>query len=776
MQKTLLASIAFLFCSLASMANMPQDHEMILSPLQFQRQHLKAADNTSNMIYFKDMSSDIVKESLSQRGLKVYHSFEDMVDADGHYDKCKSSTITDGTNHTLTVNIKDINGEISSIDNGIAYSNSNKSEYYFMNRSSGMTSDKLQYSIPQGNYDIEVNISTLEMDLIILTATNIDVTEDCEITLDIADANVEIKWNPLLPDASSPTNDTYLLDPQTYNIIDIISGNVKLLCNTLDIYNKKHNFTSTLLFIPFRMSIGETISVTSLGNIRVTPNNDQIFYYKTAAIGERGGYGIALMADATQSETPTNDLSNYITLKPEFAETPWHPEPKILGAGNNEESSEFDRNKNSLFQLISVENGELAGLVGLTVYQEQGINISKSIHICQEKSEANEFEIMPVPSLMEDWDDNYNTTTLPITSVLDAPRVLTLNNTSEYNSKYNFFLTLPEDQYIYISQVTNPWLSFDVTKPHIWNYGCPVMVFSCVDLEERKAYNYNYIGRLGERRSIDLLSTSAKVTLDGTTPPNEILENIKQGLLPMEGKLDFVFIDTNVAIEEIPGKNITHICLNMACLDWQPPTLQIVRFIDNNGNFTDCFTKGEEGIIEFYGGDFSFQSNLDRTAFWYNEVAPKDVKLEYAPYGTESFLPLGVEKLTDKNFMPGFGTYYSGSLSGVNRKSDNGWFDVRITLTDASGNFQKQILSPAFKIDKNIGIDTTYSPEISIKVLNNVISVYGCENPTIELYSPCGILLEMTESSTIDICNFDRGIYIINVRDCGKQKNFKILI
>ncbi len=48
--------------------------------------------------------------------------------------------------------------------------------------------------------------------------------------------------------------------------------------------------------------------------------------------------------------------------------------------------------------------------------------------------------------------------------------------------------------------------------------------------------------------------------------------------------------------------------------------------------------------------------------------------------------------------MPGFGYFYRGSLKDVTGDGEKGWFDLKIKLTDLSGNWQEQVISPAFRI------------------------------------------------------------------------------
>ena len=66
-------------------------------------------------------------------------------------------------------------------------------------------------------------------------------------------------------------------------------------------------------------------------------------------------------------------------------------------------------------------------------------------------------------------------------------------------------------------------------------------------------------------------------------------------------------------------------------------------------------------------------------------------------------------------YMPCFGHFYRGSLGDVKGKGLQGWFDLKIRLEDAAGNWQEQVLSPAFRIDNlayssvaNVGKDNAH--------------------------------------------------------------------
>ena len=49
--------------------------------------------------------------------------------------------------------------------------------------------------------------------------------------------------------------------------------------------------------------------------------------------------------------------------------------------------------------------------------------------------------------------------------------------------------------------------------------------------------------------------------------------------------------------------------------------------------------------------------------------------------------------------MPEMGNFFHGSLEGVTGQAYEGWFDLKVKVTDAAGNLQEQVISPAFRID-----------------------------------------------------------------------------
>ena len=243
-------------------------------------------------------------------------------------------------------------------------------------------------------------------------------------------------------------------------------------------------------------------------------------------------------------------------------------------------------------------------------------------------------------------------------------------------------------------------------------------------------------GRYGESRVIDSETLSTTLSIGG----EKLYEGSWSGLVGFmfdsywnspDGLVEVVFADNNVSVDCIDGKNITEFSYGMTSDDVWAPTLQMLHFKDAEGYVNDRFVNASDGTIEFAGGDFIEHFN-DENYYWYTEEEA-EVKLEYAPYGTDAFMPLEVTEIPELYFMPGYGHFYRGSLGGVDRGSSNGWFDIRISLTDAAGNCQRQTLSPAFKVESLAGVDAVIDNAGSIKVEGrNIIVPEGSKIFTVQ--------------------------------------------
>ena len=73
-------------------------------------------------------------------------------------------------------------------------------------------------------------------------------------------------------------------------------------------------------------------------------------------------------------------------------------------------------------------------------------------------------------------------------------------------------------------------------------------------------------------------------------------------------------------------------------------------------------------------------------------------------------------------------------------------------------------------------MDAVASPEIGVTVANGMITVCGCENPAIEVYSTDGILLRRVNAASLDATTLGSGIYLVSVTDGAKRAVRKVRI
>ena len=169
-----------------------------------------------------------------------------------------------------------------------------------------------------------------------------------------------------------------------------------------------------------------------------------------------------------------------------------------------------------------------------------------------------------------------------------------------------------------------------------------------------------------------------------------------------------------------------------------PPILQHVMLHDNNGRSTNHFSKSSDGTISLAGGGFIMHewSTTTGSAPQYYidyEYSPAEMSVEYAPCGSEEFTPLEVQENPDKFFMPGSGAFWEGNLSGITRPSRNGWYDLRITLTDKDGNYQRQTITNALKVEELAGIETMPDDNLGEAEVTDVYNLQGIKitNPSV---------------------------------------------
>ncbi len=133
------------------------------------------------------------------------------------------------------------------------------------------------------------------------------------------------------------------------------------------------------------------------------------------------------------------------------------------------------------------------------------------------------------------------------------------------------------------------------------------------------------------------------------------------------------------------------------------PSVSSLSIIDRDGRVTDTLPD-PSGKLELTAGAFKYVKIDNGRNGYLDTYAPAKVTVEYALSGTDAFTALPAVYNAEYSGFIGYGNYYSCDMSNVRTKVDNSWYDLRIRVEDADGNFQTQVIAPAFYISSHAGV------------------------------------------------------------------------
>ncbi len=255
-------------------------------------------------------------------------------------------------------------------------------------------------------------------------------------------------------------------------------------------------------------------------------------------------------------------------------------------------------------------------------------------------------------------------------------------------------------------------------------------------------FNYDYIGRYGEKRPQDI--TDAEFTIKVNGEDFGTGQGFTRYVLDTQisGEVDATICNEAVIVDDMTGSNNAQLHYYAGVEDQNPPTVTMLHFKDTNGDVTDRFVEADKGMLEFCAGDFNFMLTPIMGYAVYTRQAPESVEVSYSPYGEDNWNELAVEEVSE-NYWPVMGWFYSGSLAGVTGEGLNGWFDLKIRLTDAAGNWQEQVLSPAFRID-----DHAYSSVATLRDNNaHEVARYNLAGQRVDTDATGIVIIRMSDGT-----------------------------
>ena len=322
----------------------------------------------------------------------------------------------------------------------------------------------------------------------------------------------------------------------------------------------------------------------------------------------------------------------------------------------------------------------------------------------------------------------------------------------------------------------NPYFSFDGFPGMVFgnSSACCVVGSQIIDWGEKPFQHLfvaNYYGNAGETRDADARLAEAEVIINGEVvmlraASDMLFEWEEQRSLEEHdnARVSYVFYDENIAVDGVKGSNVCTVTIDENNDDKEAPTLQRVMLRDRSGVPSVHFDSPADGVLSIAGGDFVANQYEKETAYGkYNYIyytyAPATLLVEYAPRGNDEFLPIEVTEDASRFFMPGYGAYWEGSLGAIDRVSPDGWFDLRVTITDDAGNSQMQVISPAFNIKDLASVDLAEAddPEVRVRVENGCIiapedaAVFDVAGRRVGNMPGCGIYIVVVDGRSVKV-------------------------
>lgn len=516
--------------------------------------------------------------------------------------------------------------------------------------------------------------------------------------------------------------------------------------------------------------------------------SDRYLLCESMVMSSKGtSYIVKLMQEGTSNEVLTNSPDGYILYEESF-------KPTLLGKSMSHRPGSVSTD---LFNEVQVGGWSVIG-ANYNLAEDESVKIY--INALKNMDSDNRFNIM-VYSRYSDYEEEVTYDwgeggihTLTNYYVNNGLPVFVSNEGIEYINKGhdiygNYSFQIPEEDGDVLEYPGHPAFSYtDKQKAGIYGNSSPINAFMAQNyFNDYSSWKYSYlspcyIGRLGEIRMSDYKALQISLKYNG----NEVLNNYNQLDSLMiawaeekhpYGEIDLTLTNENVDVDGIPGYNLTRIIYDQRKEDWTAPTLQMLHFKNIDGMITDRFEVQQDGILEFCGGDFNFHNENNRAYF---DCKEQTVAVAYSPYGQDSWTELAVDEIPELYRMPGFGYFYRGSLESVNRESSNGWYDLKITLTDASGNMQEQTISPAFRIGNVTGVSETLQSTMSLRHVGRQLYVDGVDSAGVSVYTADGMcVVKAADAVTrpVSLGNVAPGMYVVRATAAdGRQIVRKITV
>ena len=643
----------------------------------------------------------------------------------------------------------------------------------------------LTFSIPVGTYDLYSSYwnSAMAGSLVHIIKERVNISKDTIITFNPAEATKRIHVESVMANGEVAKTDLvkYADDYMSYEVLE--KGNTNdvnfFQYIILDDYGTISAFMGNMGWRTYESEDSIT-DRSNLTDFLVNEVSDR-YTFAVSHLMTSGNnvYVVKHQQKGTAGELLTNEPQSYIPYEETF-------QPSPLGKNSP--------HRTGFYTLDLINEVNEGGWQGNIVNSELAESNPVQMYIAAPKEmEGNlRFNIMVYPMYSDyeytytiDFGDGMVREETAYCNIIGLPVFVSQDGIEYVNKGHdaygNYSFQIPETEGDILEYPGHPAFSYtDAEKTGTYGNSCPINVFMAQNYYDSDYFNWKvsylspcYIGRLGEIRMSDYQALQMSLKYNGEEVENDynqlsnVLASWAENKQP-EGEVDLTLTNGNVEVDGLAGRNVTRVVFDQRKEDWTAPTLQMLHFKGTDGKITDRFNTPADGVLEFCGGDFNFHFE-DRFRF---DCKEQTVAVSYSPYGQDAWTALPVEEVPELYRMPGFGYFYRGSLAAVSVESDNHWYDLKITLTDASGNLQEQTISPAFRIDNVTGIAEAEQTQLDVRQDGDRLSVSGTPAASLDLYAADGTLVAQEADAVARPVRTDRlapGIYVAKARTADGQ-------
>ena len=650
-------------------------------------------------------TTNLTKEEAQARKARIMQNSGNVVNEQRLAQPLLSSVAKAPAGNTVTVNFSLANPDVYSIKLAVAIDKKTGACVYYADANSWGDAE-----IPVGTYDF---LFWGEMEeepyfYCMFGDEDVEVSEDRNYVVDFAQCTEMVKFESTLPDGSRGQ-----MPLENYDTGEIVEeGNLNMGVYTLYVFVDNmlidwiYGFMERGVFddgwsfdneLSGDIFVNEGLSSLSLVQYRELLGDEEeqgMYYSSIAAIPARGG-------------VYTNETSDYALVS----------NPIVL---NN--SDENEGRGSAAFYYQTIYNGQ-------PIYMTSNWNTynpypqTDYYWVGSNDALVNlGIEFYPSPVVIGGYGYCFASGDDSALSILSDPIVNRNGNIEVLATQNTFDSVTSLDSYNSFSNWegyrywgANMWFSVSADQRKIADgNSVPVLVAEqCWYSQEvaemygiRSVLYHNYKGRNGEGRTVDFLDETVKISI------NEVEQDMSQipsihllRIAPEDryGIWDIEFINNNCYVNGEKGLNTTKIHFNDKGYDVCAPTVQMLQTLDSNDNVTDVFTSPNDGRLVIAGGDFVAQYDGYTGKEWF-DMQDCYIKVECSVRGTEEWQEMECIENPDRFMMPGWGYYWEIALESLPIPSYDTAYDVRITLTDDSGNYQEQTLSPVFTILGTTGV------------------------------------------------------------------------